>query len=53
MRDLLISNGLDKNRINAYGMGEKNPIADNATPEGKAINRRGELHVKFGTDSSE
>lgn len=53
MRDMLISNGLDKNRINAYGMGEKNPIADNATPEGKAINRRGELHVKFGNDSPE
>lgn len=53
MRDMLISSGLDKNRINAYGMGEKNPIADNATPEGKAINRRGELHVKFGTDSPE
>ena len=53
MRDMLISNGLDKNKIKAYGMGEKNPIADNATPEGKAINRRGEVHVKFGTANSD
>jgi adhesin transport system outer membrane protein len=49
MRELLISHGLDKNSIKAFGMGEKNPIADNATAEGKAINRRGELRVKFGS----
>ena len=53
MRDLLVSNGLDKNKISAFGMGEKNPIADNATAQGKAINRRGELRVKFGSSNSD
>jgi adhesin transport system outer membrane protein len=53
MRELMISHGLDKNIIKAYGMGEKNPIADNATLEGKAINRRGELRVKFGSGDIE
>ncbi len=46
-RELLIKSGLDANRIKAYGMGEKHPIADNSTPEGQAINRRGELRVKL------
>ena len=53
MRDLLVSHGLEINKIKAYGMGEENPIADNATPEGKAINRRGELRVKFGSSHSD
>jgi len=53
MRELLIAQGLDTNKIKAFGMGEKNPIADNATPEGKAINRRGELRVKFGSSNSD
>jgi len=53
VRELLISNGLDKNKIKAYGMGEKNPIADNATPEGQAINRRGEIRIKFGSGNSD
>jgi len=46
-RLLLISLGLDGNKIKAFGMGEKNPIADNSTREGQAINRRGELRFKF------
>lgn len=47
--ELLISLGLNGDRIKAYGMGEKHPIADNSTPEGRAINRRGELRFKFGS----
>lgn len=49
MRKQLIKFGLDGASIKAYGMGEKHPIADNATAEGQAINRRGELRAKFGT----
>lgn len=53
VRKLLISNGIKENKIKAYGMGEKNPIADNATPEGQAINRRGEIRIKFGPGRSD
>lgn len=52
-RDLLISFGIDGNNIKSYGMGEKNPIADNSTPEGQAINRRGEFRFKFGAGGQE
>jgi adhesin transport system outer membrane protein len=44
MRDLLIQAGIADTRIRVYGMGESNPIADNNTKEGQAINRRGEFH---------
>jgi len=50
-RELLISMGVDGNKIKAFGMGEQNPIADNATPEGRAINRRGELRIKLGSSA--
>jgi outer membrane protein, adhesin transport system len=43
MRKLLISRGLDPAYIEVQGMGEEMPIADNATKEGQAINRRGEF----------
>lgn len=46
-RKLLISLGLDASKIKAFGMGEKNPIADNSTRQGQAINRRGELRFRF------
>ena len=50
-RELLISMGIDENKIKALGMGEQNPIADNATQEGQAINRRGELRIKLGSSA--
>lgn len=43
VRDYLISRGVDANRLTARGYGEANPIADNATEEGRAKNRRVEL----------
>lgn len=43
LRQLLIDSGIDESRILAFGMGEANPIADNATEAGQAINRRGEF----------
>ena len=48
-RTLLTSNGIAKSRIKAFCRGEANPIADNSTQQGKAINRRGELRIKFGS----
>ncbi|MEY3379865.1 MAG: hypothetical protein RL468_463 [Pseudomonadota bacterium] len=41
----LISKGIDKNRIYTEGKGEKQPVADNRTKEGRAKNRRVEVEV--------
>ncbi|HSQ65467.1 MAG TPA: OmpA family protein [Polyangiaceae bacterium] len=43
VRDFLVSHGVDANHVKAVGKGEANPIADNATPEGRANNRRVEI----------
>lgn len=41
-----VSNGISENKIEASGKGESQPIADNATEEGKAKNRRTEVSIK-------
>ncbi|MGY5540879.1 OmpA family protein [Vibrio brasiliensis] len=41
----LIKRGVDKSRIKTKGAGEKEPISDNHTPEGRAKNRRVEVIV--------
>ncbi|AMV72276.1 OmpA family protein [Desulfuromonas carbonis] len=38
-------NGVDLTRVFVKGFGESQPIADNATPEGRALNRRVEILV--------
>ncbi|HKA15932.1 MAG TPA: OmpA family protein [Myxococcota bacterium] len=43
VRTYLISHGIAASRIEAKGFGEANPVADNATAEGRAENRRVEL----------
>jgi len=43
VRNYLIKKGVPADRLTARGYGETHPIADNATPEGKAKNRRVEL----------
>jgi len=43
--DYLIKNGIGKNRLFAKGYGPLQPIASNATAEGKAKNRRVEMKV--------
>lgn len=42
----LVSNGVDVKRVQALGKGESEPIADNATAEGRAKNRRVDVTVK-------
>lgn len=44
--DYLISQGVDRNRIKAVGRGEAEPTASNQTPEGRANNRRVEIHLR-------
>ena len=46
IRAYLISKGIDKNSIKAFGRGAKNPIASNATKEGREKNRRIEFTIK-------
>jgi OmpA-OmpF porin, OOP family len=41
----IVAKGIDKARVEEAGLGDKNPIGDNATPEGKATNRRIEVVV--------
>ncbi len=41
----LVSKGVDKTRIYTEGKGEKQPVADNKTKEGRAKNRRVEIEV--------
>jgi len=41
----LISKGIERNRIYTEGKGEKQPVADNKTKEGRAKNRRVEIEV--------
>jgi OOP family OmpA-OmpF porin len=45
VRDYLIKLGVDSEMLDARGYGEADPIADNATPEGRDRNRRVELHI--------
>jgi type IX secretion system PorP/SprF family membrane protein len=45
VRDFLLSNGINANRIVIEALGEKVPIADNSSKEGRKLNRR--VEVRF------
>lgn len=40
VRDWFVGEGIEGSRLTAVGFGESRPVADNATPEGRALNRR-------------
>jgi outer membrane protein OmpA-like peptidoglycan-associated protein len=44
-RDYLVGRGVARNRIATDGRGEREPIADNNTAQGRAKNRRVEIYV--------
>ncbi len=46
VRDYLVQRGYPADRIQAHGKGEGSPIADNASPEGRANNRRVEIVIE-------
>lgn len=48
VRDYLIEQGVAASRIDAAGFGSSRPIADNATAEGRARNRRVEIVISGG-----
>jgi len=46
VRDYFINHGIEASRVSAVGRGETNPVADNSTTEGRAMNRR--IEIEFG-----
>jgi outer membrane protein OmpA-like peptidoglycan-associated protein len=43
--DLLVQRGADPSRVQSQGFGRTRPVADNATAQGRALNRRVEVSV--------
>jgi outer membrane protein OmpA-like peptidoglycan-associated protein len=52
VRTYLAAHGVASDRITAQGMGPANPVADNATAEGRADNRRVEIVVQPGKSAA-
>ncbi len=48
VRDYLIAQGVPASAIDVKGLGPANPVADNATPAGRASNRRVEIIMSGG-----
>ncbi|GKT18156.1 OmpA family protein [Acidovorax sp. SUPP2522] len=45
VRDALVQRGVDTSRITARGYGKSYPVAENGSPEGRAMNRRVEIVI--------
>ena len=43
----LISKGVDASRLSSEGFGQDKPVADNKTEEGRTLNRRVELKLRY------
>jgi outer membrane protein OmpA-like peptidoglycan-associated protein len=52
VRDYLVSRGIASDRITAQGFASSRSVADNASPEGRANNRRVEIVVKPATPAN-
>jgi len=53
VKDFLVKNGVDPSKITILGKGQSSPIADNATKEGRAKNRRVEVMVKGAVEGQQ
>jgi OOP family OmpA-OmpF porin len=49
VKEYMVSEGIDPGLVNVKGMGEADPVASNATAEGRAKNRRVEISVALET----
>ena len=47
VKTYLVSKGVDESRLQTAGYGDTKPIASNAKPAGRALNRRVEFEVEF------
>ena len=47
VKEQLIRYGVSAQRLSTEGKGERMPVASNATPEGKALNRRIEVKLIY------
>jgi outer membrane protein OmpA-like peptidoglycan-associated protein len=45
VKTVLVSRGVQEKQIEVFGFGETKPVADNGTADGRAKNRRVELHI--------
>jgi outer membrane protein OmpA-like peptidoglycan-associated protein len=45
VKAVLTGRGVQEKQITALGMGESHPVADNGSADGRARNRRVELHI--------
>ena len=52
IKQALVDRGIDAARLETLGMGEKQPVGSNDTPQGQALNRRVELVRLDGNPTS-
>ncbi|MCP5180111.1 MAG: OmpA family protein [Pseudomonadales bacterium] len=52
VREALVAAGVDAARVTSAGYGEADPVASNATPQGRQQNRRIEIHIKPDGDGA-
>lgn len=45
VKSYFVGKGIDKSRIKVSGLGSADPVASNATPEGRSLNRRVEIEL--------
>jgi chemotaxis protein MotB len=46
---LLDDRGIKSTRVSAVGLADTQPLAENTTPDGRAVNRRVEIKVEIPT----